>query len=100
MIANLINSLSVNEETAYKFVEKGLKSLDDIAYADDSVLGSIVENEVEVLRITAAAEDAAVLEAVGALSEEEDNLESLNSLDLSEENIQKLTAQVLITKMI
>ena len=92
MIANLINSLSVNEETAYKFVEKGLKSLDDIAYADDSVLGSILENEEEVLRIKAAAEDAALLEAMGALSEEEDNLESLNSLDLSEENIQKLTA--------
>ena len=92
MIANLINSLSVAEETAYKFVEKGLKSLDDIAYADDSVLGSILENEEEVLRIKAAAEDAALLEAMGALSEEEDNLESLNSLDLSEENIQKLTA--------
>ena len=92
MIANLINSLSVNEETAYKFVEKGLKSLDDIAYADDSVLGGILENEEEVLRIKAAAEDAALLEAMGALSEEEDNLESLNSLDLSEENIQKLTA--------
>jgi len=92
MIANLINSLSVNEETAYKFVEKGLKSLDDIAYADDSVLGSILENEEEVLRIKAAAEDAALLEARGALSEEGDKLESLNSLDLSEENIQKLTA--------
>ena len=92
MIANLINSLSVNEETAYKFVEKGLKSLDDIAYVDDSDLGSILENEEEVLRIKAAAEDAALLEAMGALSEEEDNLESLNSLDLSEENIQKLTA--------
>ena len=92
MIANLINSLSVNEEIAYKFVEKGLKSLDDIAYADDSVLGGILENEEEVLRIKAAAEDAALLEAMGALSEEEDNLESLNSLDLSEENIQKLTA--------
>jgi N utilization substance protein A len=92
MIASLINSLSVNEETAYKFVEKGLKSLDDIAYADDSVLNGILENEEEVLRIKAAAEDAALLEAMGALSEEEDNLESLNSLDLSEENIQKLTA--------
>ena len=92
MIANLINSLSVNEATAYKFVEKGLKSSDDIAYADDSVLGGILENEEEVLRIKAAAEDAALLEAMGALSEEEDNLESLNSLDLSEENIQKLTA--------
>ena len=92
MIASLINSLSVNEETAYKFVEKGLKSLDDIAYADDSVLNGILENEEEVLRIKAVAEDAALLEAMGALSEEEDNLESLNSLDLSEENIQKLTA--------
>ena len=92
MIANLINSLSVAEETAYKFVEKGFKSLDDIAYADDSVLNGILENEEEVLRIKAAAEDAALLEAMGALSEEEDNLESLNSLDLSEENIQKLTA--------
>ena len=92
MIANLINSLSVAEETAYKFVEKGFKSLDDIAYADDSVLSGILENEEEVLRIKAAAEDAALLEAMGALSEEEDNLESLNSLDLSEENIQKLAA--------
>ena len=100
MIANLINSLSVNEETAYKFVEKGLKSLDDIAYADDSVLGSILENEEEVLRIKAAAEDAALLEAMGALSEEEDNLESLNSLDLSEKTYKSSQLQVLITKMI
>ena len=50
-----------------------------------------IESSDEINRIKSAAEDAALLDAMGAVTEEEDNIESLTDLNLEEENIQKLS---------
>ena len=63
----------------------------DRAYADNSIFKSFIESEDEINRIKSAAEDAALLEAMGVVSEEEDNIESLTDLNLDDENIQKLS---------
>ena len=52
---------------------------------------SFIEDDGEITRIKGAAEDAALLEAMGAITEEEDNVESLTDLNLEEEDIQKLS---------
>ena len=44
----------------------------------------------EINRIKSDSEDAALLEAMGAITEEEDNVESLTDLNLDEDNIAKL----------
>ena len=59
--------------------------------ADDEVFKSFNEDEEEIARVKSAAEDAALLEAMGAITEEEDNVESLTDLNLSDEDIQKLS---------
>ena len=64
-------------------------SFDDIAYAD-TLFDQYIDSEEEINRIKSAAEDAALLEAMGAVTEE-DNVESLSDLSLDEENIQKLS---------
>ena len=98
---NIEKRIAITPEIVKKYISLGFEvslsenygyhiGIKDEYYKDMG--DNISKNEEEVLRINAAAEDAALLEAMGALSEEEDNLESLNSLDLSEENIQKLTA--------
>ena len=90
-LAKLTSNLEISDETAEKIVSEGFSSFDDIAYAEDSVFKSFIENEEEISRIKSAAEDAALLEAMGAITEEEDNVESLNDLNLVEEDIQKLS---------
>lgn len=66
-------------------------TFDDIAYAGESIFKSFVDSDDEIARIKGAAEDAALLEAMGAITEEEDNVESFSDLNLNEEDIQKLS---------
>ncbi len=90
-LASLISSLEISEEIAEKIASTGLSSFDDIAYAEDEIFKSFIEDEEEIARVKSAAEDAALLEAMGAITEEEDNVESLTDLNLSDEDIQKLS---------
>ena len=90
-LAKIIDSLEVTDEVAEQILTLGLGSFDDVAYAENSIFKSFIESEDEINRIKSAAEDAALLEAMGAVSEEEDNIESLTDLNLEDENIQKLS---------
>jgi N utilization substance protein A len=90
-LASLISSLEISEEIAEKITSTGLSSFDDIAYAEDEIFKSFIDDEEEIARVKSAAEDAALLEAMGAITEEEDNVESLTDLNLSDEDIQKLS---------
>lgn len=90
-LAKIIDSLDVSDEIAEKITSTGVSSFDDIAYADNSLFTSFIQSEEEINRIKTSAEDAALLEAMGAVTEEEDNLESLSDLSLDDENIQKLS---------
>ena len=90
-LAKIIDSLEVSDEIAEKITSLGMSSFDDIAYADDKIFSEFIESSEEIARIKSSAEDAALLEAMGAVTEEEDNIESLSDLKLSEENIQLLS---------
>ena len=90
-LAKIIDSLEIKEEIAEQIISSGFTSFDDIAYADDKLFKDFIETEDEINKIKSAAEDAALLEAMGAVTEEEDNVESLTDLNLEEENIQKLS---------
>ena len=90
-LAKIIDSLEVSDEIAEKITSLGMSSFDDIAYDDDKLFSEFIESSEEIARIKSAAEDAALLEAMGAVTEEEDNIESLSDLKLSEENIQLLS---------
>ncbi|MBL32507.1 MAG: transcription termination/antitermination protein NusA [Gammaproteobacteria bacterium] len=90
-LAKIIDSLEVTDEVGEQILTLGLGSFDDVAYANNSIFKSFIESEDEINRIKSAAEDAALLEAMGAVSEEEDNIESLTDLNLDDENIQKLS---------
>ena len=90
-LAKIIDSLDVTDEVAEQILTLGFGSFDDVAYADNSIFKSFIESEDEINRIKLTAEDAALLEAMGAVSEEEDNIESLTDLNLEDENIQKLS---------
>ena len=90
-LAKIIDSLEVSDEIAEKITSMGMSSFDDIAYADDNLFNEFIESSEEITRIKSSAEDAALLEAMGAVTEEEDNIESLSDLKLSEENIQLLS---------
>ena len=90
-MVKLIDSLAVTEEVAEKIISSGLSSFDDIAYADNTALKNIAEDDAEIERIKSAAEDAALMEAMGAITEEEDNLDSFEGLGISEDDIQKLS---------
>jgi len=90
-LAKIIDTLEVKEEVAEKIISSGFLSFDEIAYAEDSKLKDFIESDEEVLRIKTASEDAALLEAMGAVTEEEDNVESLSDLNLDEDNIGKLS---------
>jgi len=90
-LAKILESLQVSDEIAEKISALGMTSFDDIAYAEDNIFKDFIDNEEEIIRIKTAAEDAALLEAMGAVTEEEDNIESLSDLNLDEENIQKLS---------
>ena len=90
-LAKIVDNLEIKEDIAEKIISSGLSSFDDIAYADDSLFDQYIDSKEEINRIKSAAEDAALLEAMGAVTEEEDNFESLTDLRLDEENIQKLS---------
>ena len=90
-LAKIVDNLDIKEDIAEKIISSGLSSFDDIAYADNSIFKDYVDSEDEINRIKSAAEDAALLEAMGAVTEEEDNVESLTDLNLNEENIVKLS---------
>ena len=90
-LAKIIDTLEVKEDVAEKIISSGLLSFDEIAYADDSLLKDFMESNDEIERIKSASEDAALLEAMGAVTEEEDNLESLSDLNLNEDDITKLS---------
>ncbi len=90
-LAKIIDSLEIKEEIAEQIISSGFTSFDDIAYGDDKLFKNFIETEDEINKIKSAAEDAALLEAMGAVTEEEDNVESLTDLNLEEENIQKLS---------
>ena len=90
-LAKIVDSLDIKEDIAEKVISSGLSSFDDIAYADNTFFKEYIDSEEEINRIKSAAEDAALLEAMGAVTEEEDNVESLTDLSLDEENIQKLS---------
>ena len=90
-LAKIVDNLDIKEDVAEKVISSGLSSFDDIAYADNSIFKDYIDSEDEINRIKSAAEDAALLEAMGAVTEEEDNVESLTDLNLDEENIAKLS---------
>ena len=90
-LAKIVDNIDIKEDIAEKIISSGLSSFDDIAYADNSIFKDYVDSEDEINRIKSAAEDAALLEAMGAVTEEEDNVESLTDLNLDEENIAKLS---------
>ena len=90
-LAKIIDSLEVSDEIAEKITSLGMGSFDDIAYADDNLFSEFIESSEEIARIKSSAEDAALLEAMGAVTEEEENIESLSDLKLSEDNIQLLS---------
>jgi len=89
-LAKTIDNLGISEDIAEKLIAKGLISFDEIAYADDIIFKDLIDDEKEISRIKSAAEDAALLEAMGAVTEEEDNIESFSDLNLDEDSINKL----------
>ena len=90
-LAKIIDALGIKDDIAEKIISAGFSNFDDIAYADNSNFKDFIENEDEINRIKSASEDAALMEAMGAVTEEEDNIESLSDLNLDEENIAKLS---------
>ena len=89
-LAKIIDSLEIEEDIAEKMISSGFSTFDDIAYADNKIFSEFIDSEEEINRIKSASEDAALLEAMGAVTEEEDNVESLTGLNLDEDNIAKL----------
>ena len=89
-LAKIIDSLQLQEDMAEKIISSGFSTFDDIAYADNKIFSEFIDSEEEINRIKSASEDAALLEAMGAVTEEEDNVESLTGLNLDEDNIAKL----------
>jgi len=90
-LAKIIGTLEVKEDIAEKIIASGFTTFDEIAYADNKVFEDFIETEDEISRIKSVSEDAALMEAMGAVTEEEHNVESLSDLSLNDENIQKLS---------
>ena len=90
-LAKIIDSLNVSDDIAEQISSLGMSTFDDIAYAENTVFSKFIDSEEEIERIKTAAEDAALLEAMGAVTEEEDNIESLSDLNLDEDNISRLS---------
>ena len=96
--AKLMESLSLDEETAEKLVELGVKTFDDIAYMDDKDLEDATGLDHEkALELKSSASDAALIEAMGEFSAEEDELASLTGLGFSEDDIETLKSNKLKT---
>ncbi len=89
-LAKLIETLDITEETAEKLIKLNLTTFDEIAYAENSIMQDIFEEESLIDEIKSKAEDAALIEAMGEVTKEEENIDSFIDLSLSEENIQKL----------
>ena len=86
--AKLIDNLSISEDEAELLVEAGMKSFDEIAYAEESSLKTLLEfTDEKIEELKTAASDAALIEAMGEFSAEEDELASLSDLGLSTEDI-------------
>ena len=92
-LAKIIDSLELQEDIAEKIISSGFSTFDDIACADNKIFSEFINSEEEINRIKSASEDAALLEAMGAVTEEEDNVESLAGLNLDEDNIIKLASK-------
>ena len=92
-LGSIMESLSVKEDIAEALVNSGLNTFDDIAYADNDALKDIVSDDDEVDRIKSAAEDAALMEAMGEISAEEEDAESLTDLNISEDNLTLLSSK-------
>ena len=92
-LAKIIDSLELQEDIAEKIISYGFSTFDDIAYADNKIFSEFIDSEEEINRIKSASEDAALLEAMGAVTEEEDNVESLAGLNLDEDSIVKLASK-------
>ena len=92
-LGSIMESLSVKEDVAEALVNSGLNTFDDIAYADNDALKDIVSDDDEVDRIKSAAEDAALMEAMGEISAEEEDAESLTDLNISEDNLILLSSK-------
>mgnify|MGYP003321212298 FL=1 len=92
-LGSIMESLSVKEDVAEALVNSGLNTFDDIAYADNDALKDIVSDDDEVDRIKSAAEDAALMEAMGEISAEEEDAESLADLNISEDNLALLSGK-------
>ena len=92
-LAKIIDSLELQEHIAEKIISSGFTTFDDIAYADNKIFSEFIDSDEEINKIKSAAEDAALLEAMGAVTEEEDNVESLAGLNLNEDNIVKLASK-------
>ena len=89
--AKLIDSLSISENEAELLVEAGMKTFDEIAYAEEKDLKVLLDSTDEKIEeLKTAASDAALIEAMGEFSAEEDELASLNDLGLSTEDIDSL----------
>ena len=77
-------------------IRGGFLTFDDIAYAEDGKLTSVMEiDETRAAEIKAAAADAALMEAMGEITQEESNLESLTQLGFSEEEVEILVSNAL-----
>ena len=92
-LAKIIDALELKEDIAEKIISSGFTTFDDIAYADNKIFSEFIDSDEEINKIKSAAEDAALLEAMGAVTEEEDNVESLAGLNLNEDNIVKLASK-------
>ncbi len=96
--AKLMESLSLDEETAEKLVELGVKTFDDIAYMDDKDLEDATGLDHEKAQeLKSSASDAALIEAMGEFSAEEDELASLTGLGFNEDDIEILKSNKLKT---
>ena len=96
--AKLMESLSLDEETAEKLVELGVKTFDDIAYMDDKDLEDATGlGHEKAQELKSSASDAALIEAMGEFSAEEDELASLTGLGFSEDDIETLKSNKLKT---
>ena len=96
--AKLMESLSLDEDTAEKLLELGVKTFDDIAYMDDKDLEDATGLDHEKAEeLKSSASDAALIEAMGEFSAEEDELASLTALGFSEDDIETLKLNKLKT---
>ena len=96
--AKLMESLALDENTAEKLVELGVKNFDDIAYMDDKDLEDATGLDHEKAgQLKSSASDAALIEAMGEFSAEEDELASLTELGFSEDDIETLKLNKLKT---